>query len=119
LSVAINIAEKYQASEFLLLPEVAHGRGKAIEQRTLERLSHWLKKYRGDIQLSISSAHGELAHTLSPLTNEIEELAYVHIDANGILKLSSFDTVGEMIDGKGVMHAFGRLIQGKIHENME
>ena len=119
LPIAIKLAEKYQASEFLLLPEVAFGRGKAVEKRTLKQLSDWLKTYSGDVQLSISSSHAELAHTQAPLPNEIEELAYAHIDANGILKRCSFDTFGEVIGREGVMHAFGKLIQGKSYEIME
>lgn len=114
LPIAIKLAEQYQASELLLLPEVAHGRGEAVEQNTLKQLSDWIKAYSGDIQLSISSAHRELAHGQAPLPNETEYMAYAHIDANGILKHCSFDTVGEVIDGQGVMHAFGRLIQGEI-----
>lgn len=107
---AVAIAEKYQASEFLLLPEEAYGRGNAIKQRTLKQLSDWISSYRGDLQLSISSAHHELAQSQSPLPNEAEEIAFAHIDANGVLKRCSFDKNGQIIDDKGVMYAFNNLI---------
>lgn len=111
LTTAAIIAEKYQAEELLLLPEAAHGRGKAATQQTLTHLSDWINSYRGNLQLSISSAHSELVKSQSPLPSEAEEIAFSHIDANGILKRCSFDHSGQIIDDKGVMHAFYKLIK--------
>lgn len=111
LEIAAEIAEEFQAKELLLLPEVAHGRGNAVTQKTLSQLSDWIGSYRGSLQLSISSVHSELVGSLIPLPREIEEIAFAHIDANGILKRCSFDVDGQVIDDKGVIHAFNNLIK--------
>lgn len=119
LPVAVKIAEEYQASELLLLPEEAYGRGIAVKQRALKELSDWINSYSGNLRLSISSAHHELAQCQLPLPNENEGIAFAHIDANGILKRSSFDQTGQVIDHRGIMHAFNKLIpMGNLHENM-
>lgn len=83
LTKAAEIAEEFHAKELLLLPEAAHGRGKAVTQQTLTQLSDWIGSYRGSLQLSISSAHSELVRSQSPLPCEAEEFAFAHIDANG------------------------------------
>ncbi len=111
LPIAVEIAEKFQASELLLLPEEAYGRGNVAKQQTLKQLSDWIGSYRGDLQLSISSAHRDLVKTESTLPKETEEAAFAHIDANGILKSSSFDVNGQLIDVRGVSYAFNKLIK--------
>lgn len=108
---AAEIAEEFQAKELLLLPEAAHGRGNAVTQQTLTQLSDWIGSYRGSLQLSISSAHSELVRNQPPLPSESEEIAFAHIDANGILKRCSFDSDGQIISDKGVVHAFNKLIE--------
>ncbi|WP_444926941.1 radical SAM protein [Microbulbifer sp. TRSA002] len=111
LTRAAEIAEEFQAKELLLLPEVEYGRGNVATQQTLTKLSEWVDSYRGSLQLSISSAHSELARSQSPLPAEAEEIAFAHIDANGILKRCSFDSDGQIISDRGVMHAFNKLIE--------
>jgi MoaA/NifB/PqqE/SkfB family radical SAM enzyme len=109
LAKAAEIAEEFQAREFLLLPEVAHGRGSAVAQKTLNKLSNWVNSYRGSLQLSISSLHSEIIAHQPPLPKEAEEVAFAHIDANGILKRCSFDSSGQLIDDEGVISAFKKL----------
>ncbi len=108
---AAKIAEELQAKELLFLPEAAHGRGKAVTYQTLTQLSDWISSYRGSLQLSISSAHSELVRSQKPLPSESEEIAFAHIDANGILKRCSFDSNGQIISDKGVMQAYKKLIE--------
>ena len=109
LTKAAEIAEEFQAREFLLLPEEAHGRGSAVTQKTLNKLSNWIDCYRGGLQLSISSSHSKLIKYQPPLPSEVEEIAFAHIDAKGILKRCSFDTTGQLIDDSGVISAFKKL----------
>ncbi|GAB2190493.1 hypothetical protein MAH1_21010 [Sessilibacter sp. MAH1] len=120
LTKAAEIAEEFQAREFLLLPEEAHGRGSVVAEKTLNTLSNWVDSYRGSLQLSISSLHSELIRHEPPLPNEVEEIAFAHIDANGILKRCSFDFSGQLIDDEGVISAFKKLVNRRgRHENLE
>ncbi|MGK0173909.1 MAG: MoaA/NifB/PqqE/SkfB family radical SAM enzyme [Ulvibacter sp.] len=111
LTAAAKIAEEYQAAELLLLPEVAYGRGKTVMQQTLTQLSNWVDSYRGNLQLSISSEHSGLVKSQPPLPRETEEIAFAHIDASGVIKRCSFDISGQVIDDKGVLHAYSKLIK--------
>jgi len=111
LPTAVEIAEKYHAAELLFLPEEAYGRGNAAKQRTLQQLSDWISSYKGDLPLSISSAHHGLVKSQPPLPKESEEIAFAHIDASGILKRCSFEEDGQVIDDKGVICAFNKLIK--------
>lgn len=107
---AVQIAEMFQASEFLLLPEIPYGRGHAVNQQTLFKLSEWIGSYKGNVQLSISASHHELSKSQLPLPQEPMDMAFAHIDASGVLKSCSFNSTGEKICDAGVMHAFNKLI---------
>lgn len=120
LTCAAKFAEEYQAFELLLIPEEGNGKGKAIDQQTLKQLSNWIDSYKGNVQLSISKAHQKLVQNQLPLPKEKDEIAFVHIDANGILKSCSFDKSGEMIDDRGIIYAFNNLIsKGNQNEIVE
>jgi len=116
LDSAINIAESYGASEFLLLPEAAVGLGTQIDKVTINKLQSWVADYKGNVRLSISSGSKDAVAYLKALESESEHLAYAHIDASGYLKKTSFEQNGYKISSKGVMATFNNLyhIEGKI-----
>lgn len=116
LDLAIEIAESYGASEFLLLPEEAVGLGKKIDKVTINKLQSWVGNYNGDVRLSISSGSKDIVAHLQALKNEPEYLAFSHIDASGYLKKSSFEHAGYKISNTGVMDTFKKLchIEEKI-----
>lgn len=106
---AIDIAELYGASEMLFLPEEAVGLGCQVDTQTLDKLSFWVNQYKGRLRLSISSLRKNSVSYLRALENESEHLAYSHIDADGLLKKTSFDKVGYKISQCGVIKSFEKL----------
>lgn len=111
LPKAVKIAERYQAAEFLILPEEGYGKGVAVRRQILSQLSDWILSYSGRVQLSISSKYQQLARLDPILPNEKEEISFAHISASGVLKRNSFEKQGQIIDGDGVMSAFDKLIK--------
>lgn len=99
LTEAAELAENLGASEFLLLPEVAVGKGANIESDTKMLMQHWINKYNGKTRLAISQSHTDGIPMCEPFRKEVGLNAYAHIDAGGILKASSFDQVGIQIKG--------------------
>ncbi len=109
LDEAVRVAEDKGASEFLLLPEVALGRGKCISIEALEFMKKWIKDYRGRLRLSISESHAEALPICHPFKHDIGLRAYAHIDANGILKKTSFDRKGVSLNKENIMEALETL----------
>ena len=117
LNKAALMIEEWGASELLLLPEEDVGRGRKIDDQSLNDLKQWLSKYTGALKLTVSASYEEQLCTVNPLKKEPQELAYAHIDASGYIRKSSFDTYGVPISSKGVMAAFRKLLEGK-NENL-
>jgi len=109
LSTAAEIAATYGATELLLLPEEGVGLGNKIDPNTIRELQLWVEDYSGDLRLSISASHQSIVNTQIPLTKELTHLAFVHIDAEGVLKESSFDKSGLKVDDNNVLEVFERL----------
>ena len=109
LDKAITIAEDLGASEFLLLPEQPTLRSNGIDEITKDLLKYWVTNYDGDIPLEVSEYGSEYLPTCNPCKNELGLYAYAHIDANGILKKTSFDTAGIPINHAGVIAALNKL----------
>ncbi len=109
LSVAAEIAVASGATELLLLPEEGIGLGKRIDSKTIEQLQAWVENYSGNIRLSISSGYQSIVDTQLPLIKEPAHLAFAHIDAEGVLKRTSFDRTGLKIDDANVLDVFKRL----------
>src|SRR5262245_43564918 len=109
LNAAVSFAAEVGATEFLLLPEQpVRGRG-GIDNRTIRELRSWVNSYQGTIPLSVSEAGAFGLRTCNPLIYETGLRAYVHIDASGALKRSSYDEVGVLIGEGGVMQALKTL----------
>jgi MoaA/NifB/PqqE/SkfB family radical SAM enzyme len=109
LTEAAEVAEKYEAKELLLLPEVAAGKGTEIDTSTLERLQYWVKGYRGSLKLSVSAANRDSFACAEPLELEPDYVGFAHIEAGSLLKTSSFETTGVKIDNDGIIAAYRKL----------
>lgn len=106
---AVQIAADLGASEFLLIPEVPVGLGKEVDRNTKEQLEGWVKNYRGPIPLSISERSAEGLPYCNPFEKERGLMSFAHIDASGVLKITSYRSGGVKILGDGVMPALDGL----------
>jgi MoaA/NifB/PqqE/SkfB family radical SAM enzyme len=111
LNAGITLAAEVGASEFLLLPEQPVGGRGGIDSRTIQALRNWVNSYSGTIRLSVSEAGAEGLPTCNPLVQEAGLRAYAHIDASGVVKRSSYDETGVIIDAGGVIQALKKLEQ--------
>ena len=109
LDAAMIVAAELGASEFLLLPEEPSGERAGIKEDALAALRAWVENYSGSIPLSISEGGAAGFQTCDPTENESGILAFAHIDAEGILKKSSFDRYGFPIGTGSIMTAIERL----------
>lgn len=111
IAIAAAFAENAGASEFLLLPErPAKGRP-GLTADTANTLRMWVKRYSGSLRLAVSEADSEGMPTCNPLQHETGLRAYAHIDANGVLKRTSFDNQGVTITSDGISPALRELNQ--------
>jgi len=109
LNAALSLAAEAGASEFLLLPEYpVYGRG-GIDPKTGRALQEWVSRYRSSLRLTVSEAGSDGMPAIPVVASETGVRAYAHIDAQGVLKQSSFDHDGIRIENSGVMDALRRL----------
>jgi|SRR4028118_450228 pyruvate-formate lyase-activating enzyme len=109
LDKAIELAEEFGCSEFLLLPEEATLGTGGIDSDTRRILQGWVARYSGSIPLAVSEGGADGLPTCNPLSTETGLNAFVHIDASGILKRTSYSTSGIQILEDGVMPALQKL----------
>ncbi len=109
LPEAAEIAADYGATELLLLPEEGVGLGNTIDPQTIEQLQAWVVTYSGSLRLSISAGFQSIVDTQLPLMQEPPHLAFAHIDAEGVMKRTSFDRTGLKINEANVLEVFKRL----------
>ena len=117
LDDAISIAESVGAAEFLLLPEVAVGKGVEIDSITKRRMGTWVNEYQGPVRLAVSETGSDHLPTCEPFNKESGVRAYAHIDAGGFMKKNSFDMYGVHINDVGILNALRRLEEDNIGVN--
>jgi len=109
IDVAASIAESTGATQLLLLPEQPVKGRCGITRDTSVALKSWVRAYSGNVRLAVSEAARDGFPTCDPLPNEIGLRAYAHIDAQGVLRRTSFDDKGVAIRADGVMAALCKL----------
>lgn len=109
LDAAVKLAAELGASEFLLLPEEPVGRGVGIDNVTAIIFRKWVHEYRGCVPLTVSEGSAEGLPTCDPLIGETGLAAFAHIDASGVIKRTSYDKSGILIQDEGVMVALDKL----------
>lgn len=103
------VAADAGACELLLLPQVPVRGVSVIAASTMQGLCRWVESYRGPLNLSINEASADGFPTCDPLVRERGLLAYVHIDAMGVLKPSSYAEIGVPLGEGGVLQALEQL----------
>jgi MoaA/NifB/PqqE/SkfB family radical SAM enzyme len=114
LDTAVVLAEEAGASEFLLLPEHRPGRPGGFTASTGLVLHAWVTRYSGDLTLAISETGADGMPTCNPLPRETGLRSYAHVDANGVLKRTSFHTEGVPIGAGGLLSALTKLNQQPV-----
>lgn len=109
LDLLADTAQHFGARQLLLLPEQPVGGRAGIAPKTARALRAWIKDYRGAVPLAISVAGADGVLSNDPLGEEKGLSAYAHIDADGTLKRSSFESAGVSIGSKGFMFALEEL----------
>lgn len=109
LDAVSKCAEELGAEELLLLPERPTAAGVGADTATLEQMSRWIRAYRGRIALTVSEAAAASLPYFAPVPGETGMRAYVHVDAAGTLKATSFDDEGILIGDAGFIDAFAEL----------
>jgi MoaA/NifB/PqqE/SkfB family radical SAM enzyme len=110
---AISIAESFNCTEFLLLPEIPVNGVGGIDIFSKHKLIEWVRLYKGSIPLTVSKDSADGLPIANPFTSETGLLSYAHIDARGFLKSSSFLEDGVKITDRGIIHALEIL---KLHQ---
>ena len=80
-----------------------------LTEDTAGALRKWVRRYSGGHRLAVTETGAEGMPTCNPLPHETGLRAYAHIDANGVLKRTSFDTGGIAIGCEGVLPALCQL----------
>ena len=120
LDEVATVAVDSGACELLLLPEIAVRGVGGISDSTMQELRRWVDGYRGPLKLSINEAYADGFPICDPLVEERGLRAYAHIDAAGVLKPSSYDEAGVLVEEGGVMEALNQLeINRQSYENGE
>jgi MoaA/NifB/PqqE/SkfB family radical SAM enzyme len=109
LDKVAGVSENAGACELLLLPQMPVRRRLAASADTLQRLRRWVDGYKGPLKLSINESSGEGFPTCDPLVKERGLRAYVHIDAMGVLRPSSYSNTGVPLNQGGVLQALEQL----------
>ncbi len=109
LDAMSELAEKFGASELLLLPQQATTAVASVDGVVGHALQDWVFNYRGKTRLAISEAGASGLPICNPLPDELGLQAYAHIDASGMLRASSYSPVGANIGAAGVLSALQSL----------
>lgn len=103
--------------EILLLPQHKTDVVADISSRAKMKMQSWVENYSGTMKLSISSYATEGIPICDIFSEDEWHESYAHIDADGILKRSSYSDQGVKI-GKSVMKSLKKL-KSISDENME
>lgn len=109
LDAVAELAQVVGASELLLLPQQQTRAVAGMDGAATLALQTWVSKYTGTVRLAVSEAGASGLPTCDPLPHERGLESYAHIDASGMLRASSYATVGAKIEDTGVLSALRRL----------
>lgn len=113
-----QIAADNGACELLLLPQMPVRNVQAISAGAMHDLRRWVNAYKGPLRLSINEVSADGFPTCDPLVEERGLRAYAHIDAMGVLKLSSYAETGVKICEGGVLEALDKLANEQAENNI-
>lgn len=104
-----DIATELGVSELLLLPQQSTATVAAASDEIGNKVRHWIQHYTGTVRLAISENGIETALMCNPLPKEKGLRSYAHVNADGVLKTSSYATRGQLIGDGGIINALQDL----------
>lgn len=116
LEEAVTFSYNVGAKEFLLLPEQATVKNSGISKAAANELQKWVIDYNGDVPLMVSELGADGLPFCNPLHDEKELHSYAHIDANGVLKRTSFDDSGYAIAENGIIETIQKYYRNNLME---
>ncbi|WP_051472005.1 radical SAM protein [Patulibacter minatonensis] len=115
LDAVAELGARVGAAELLLLPELRFGAGTGATARTLAALRAWVDAYNGEVRLAISQEGADGLPVAEPFRSQPLIERYAHIDADGVLRRSSFAAGGVAI-GERTFLATYQLLAGEEAE---
>lgn len=109
LDAISELAQNFGVSELLLLPQQATTVVTDMDEMVGKKLQDWVSLYSGKVRLAVSVAGASGLPTCDPFPDELGLQAYAHIDASGMLRTSSYSTIGMKIGDAGVLSALKQL----------
>jgi MoaA/NifB/PqqE/SkfB family radical SAM enzyme len=109
LDAVADLAARTGASELLLLPEQRVRAGPGASAAAIARLRAWVGAYRGEVRLATSEEGAEGLPIAEPFAEQPRIERYAHIDADGVLRRSSFARDGVPLGRDSFLAAYRRL----------
>jgi MoaA/NifB/PqqE/SkfB family radical SAM enzyme len=110
LDAVAELAVYIGASELLLLPEQRAGAGAGVSRDALDRLRAWIDSYGGGMRLAVSEQDAQGIPVAEPFGDQPSIERYAHIDADGVVRSSSFASSGVAIGGQTFVAAYQELL---------
>lgn len=117
LPQALVFAENMGCKEFLILPERATAQSGGIDLDTFKLLTQIANRYSGSMPLLFSAGFDYEFPTNNLQESDSPVRDYVHIDASGTAKITSFDSNGVKIEKDGLLSAISKL--GREYEGIQ
>jgi MoaA/NifB/PqqE/SkfB family radical SAM enzyme len=104
-----KLATELDVTELLLLPQQPTATVAAASDEIGNKIRSWLQSYKGSVRLAVSENGVETELMCNPLPKEKGLRSYAHVNANGVLKTSSYATLGQPIGDDGIIAALQGL----------
>lgn len=109
----VPLLESFGVLELLLLPEIGPDRKRSVTAGTMAELGEWIESYGGPMRIraSESACDSSFPAVFPPGDRLLDQ--YVHVDADGVLKSTSYASTGIPIGEGSFLCAFERLKKGE------
>jgi MoaA/NifB/PqqE/SkfB family radical SAM enzyme len=111
LDALAELAALAGACELLLLPEQRAGAGAGASPEALGRLRSWVRGYTGEVRLTVSEEGADGLPVADPFAGQPTVEKYMHVDASGVLRPTSFAARGVEIGTRGLLTACRQLLR--------
>lgn len=113
LPQVVPILESFGVLELLFLPEIGPDRKRSVTAKTMAELRKWIQGYEGPMRIRASESACDSSFPAVFPPGDCSLQQYVHVDANGIMKATSYASSGIPIGEGSFLNAFERLKEGE------